>query len=103
MVPKNPSIFNIIPRKLIFFYRKQLIARVKNRDIIIDFKYVICQKANSDYIKFSELLFYFNYLKRNRFYKIKFFSDSDFVKINKKRARFKIKIKSLELIEKIIF
>ena len=103
MVLKNLFIFNIIPRKLIFFYRKSLIAHVKNRDIIINFKYIACQKAGFNYNKFSELLFYLNYLKRNRFYKIKSFFDSDFVKINKKRTRFKIKIESFKLAEKIIF
>ena len=88
---------------MIFFYRNQLIARVKNRDIIIDFKYIACQKINFDYIKFSELLSYFIYLRRNCFYKIKSFSDSNFAKVDKERIRFKIKIKSFELAEKIIF
>ena len=92
-----------MPRKLISFYRKQLIARIKNRDIIIDFKYIVYQKINSEYIRFKKLLFYFICFRRSRLYKIESFADSDFAKINKERIYFKIKIKSFELIEEIIF
>ena len=80
-----------------------MIARIINRDIIIAFKYIIYQKVNSNYIYFVKLLFYLIYLRRSRLYKTELFSDFDFTKVDKKRTRFKIKIKSLELAEKIIF
>ena len=66
------------------------------------FKYVSCQKLKSDYIKSNYLLSYSFYLRLSRKYDIILFSKSDFYKINKKRARFEIEEKSLEIAEKNI-
>ena len=71
-------------------------------NIIIAFKYVFYQKLKSDYIKSDYSLSYSVYFKLFRKYDITSFSKSDFYKVDKKRARFKIKKKSLEIAEKNI-
>ena len=71
-------------------------------DIIIVFKYIFYQKSESDYIKLNYSLSYSAYFKLFRKYDIAPFSESDFCKINKKRARLEIKKESLEITEKNI-
>ena len=102
LVPKKPSVLHIIPRKSSSKYRKLLIARVANKGVIISFKYVACQKANSDYIRSKESLFYLACLRRCRPCDIEPFSNSDFAKVDKERARLKAEMELLELAEKAI-
>ena len=77
-------------------------GKITHCSIIIIFKYVFCQKSGSDYIKSNYSLSYSVYFKLSRKYDIASFSEFDFRKINKERARLEIKKKSLEVTEKNI-
>ena len=71
-------------------------------NIIIIFKYISCQKLELNYIKLNYSLLYSFYFKLFRKYDIASFSESDFRKIDKKRARLETEKKSLEIAEKNI-
>ena len=79
-----------------------LLKKITYYNIIIVFKYVSCQKLESDYIKLDYSLSYSACLKLFRKYDITPFSKSDFRKVDKERARLEIKKKSLEITEKNI-
>ena len=79
-----------------------LLKKIKHYNIIIVFKYISCQKLESDYIKLDYSLSYSACFKLSRKYDIASFSKSDFYKINKERARLEVEKKSLEIIKKNI-
>ena len=83
-------------------YRKLLLGKIAYYNIIIVFKYVSYQKLESDYIKLDYSLLYSAYFRLFRKYDIAPFSESDFRKIDKERARLETEKKSLEIAEKNI-
>ena len=102
LVPKKPSVLIIMPRKSTSSYRKLLIARVANRGVIMAFKCVACQKANSDCVRSKESSSCLACLRRTRPCKMEPFSDSEFAKVDKERARLETEMESLELAEEAI-
>ena len=77
-------------------------GKIAYYNIIIIFKYISCQKSESDYIKLNYSLSYSVYFRLSRKYDITSFLKSDFRKINKKRIYFETEEKSLEITEKNI-
>jgi hypothetical protein len=63
------------------------VARIRVRNIIIIFRYARYINEKLNYIRSKDSLFYLSYIEKIFSYKIEVFSKSDFVKINKKRAR----------------
>jgi hypothetical protein len=55
--------------------------------VIITFRYTRYISNKFKYVRSEDSLFYLEYIKADRLYKIKPFSQSDFAKINKERAR----------------
>ena len=91
-----------MPYSFIIKYRKLLLGKIIYYNIIIAFKYVFCQKLDSDYIKLNYSLSYSSYFKFSRKYDIAPFSEFDFRKINKKYIYFEIEKKSLEIAKEYI-
>ena len=91
-----------MPRSFIIKYRKLLLGKIAYYNIIIVFKYISCQKSESDYIKLDYLLSYSFYFKLSRKYDITFFSKFDFRKINKERIYFETEKEFFEIAKKNI-
>ena len=79
-----------------------LLRKIIYYNIIIIFKYVFYQKLESNYIKLNYSLSYSACFRLSRKYDIISFSEFDFRKINKERARFKTEKESFEIAEENI-
>jgi hypothetical protein len=62
-------------------------ARIRARSIIITFRYTRCMNEKLNCVRLKNSLFYLLYIGKILSYKIESFLKSNFVKINKERAR----------------
>jgi hypothetical protein len=67
--------------------RQILVARIRARGMIMTFRCARCTNEKLNCVRSGNSLFYLSYIGKTFFYKIKSFLKSDFVKIDKKRAR----------------
>jgi hypothetical protein len=67
--------------------RQILVARIRARGVIIAFRYARCMNEKLNCVRSKDFLFYLLYIGKILSYKIEPFLKSDFVKIDKERAR----------------
>ena len=80
-----------MPSSKIFRTRQIFSARICIRGVIIIFYYIYYLSDKLDCVRSADSLLYLRYIKPDYLYDIKSFSKSDFIKIDKERARLNTK------------
>ena len=97
----NHTSYIMRPRKSTL-YHQQLLSKVKHWGVVMAFKCVSCQKSQSDCIRSDHSKSCLACLKRRRSCDMEPFSNSDFAKIDKERARLEAEEEALEMAEEEI-